>query len=163
MAVWRVVVAAGFGAVAAAFGTFSILSSQIEALKARELESAREMQIAREAQSKALADAAALRVALATAAAARDELARKRDAYRLATKHFGQRLVVRTGARIAREAAAVAPRSIPGAGAVVNASMLALTATEVCLTLKELSDLYATLEEPGEPAPKFCGIASPAP
>lgn len=162
MAVWRFVAAACVGAAIAVTGTVSVLSVRLNALQARELESAREAQIAREAHSKVLAEAEALRVALSAAAAARDELARKREMHRQATKRFGQRLVARTGVRIAREAGAVAPRSIPGAGALVNVSMLALTAAEVCLTLKELTELYTALEEPGEQTPRFCGVASPS-
>lgn len=161
MAGWRFVAAAFVGAAVAMAGTVSVLSVRLNALQARELESAREVQIAREAQSKALAEAAALRVALSATAAARDELARKRDVHRQATKRFGQRLVARTGVRIAREAGAVAPRSIPGAGAVVNASMLALTAADVCMTLSELMELYTAIEEPGEQVPRFCGVMSP--
>jgi hypothetical protein len=162
MSAWRLMAAACVGAAVALGGTYWVQAARLNAMQAKAGEHAREAQIAREAQSRAQAEAAALRVALDAAATARAELVRKRELHREATKRFGRSLVARSTARMVREAGAAMPRSTPGVGAVLNAGMLALTAVEVCLTLKELTDLYTALEEPGEPAPRFCGVSFPA-
>ena len=158
MSTRSLVLAAVFGAVVAFAATAWTFAPHLNALEAKERTNAQELRSAREIQTEALAEAIALRAAHQAVSAARDELLRKREVQRVVTKQFGQRLVRRTATRLAREAGAAAPRSVPGAGAMVNAGMLALTLADACLTLRELAGVYAAFDEAHEQVLTVCGV-----